>query len=91
MSLPLDVHLLGVNGIGYESGNAAAVAGRTIPWLQDVPSEEAWQLWQVQYRDLFVLDEDGRVLFIESLNDRDLTLSFDYNELKTRLVQSAGG
>lgn len=91
MSLPMAVHLLGVNAIGAESANATTTAGRDIPWLQDNVAQQAWDLWAVDYRDVFVLDEDGRVLFVYSLLERDLTTPFDYDELKGRLVQAAGG
>lgn len=91
MALPMDVHLLGVNAIGAESANDATTTGRSIPWLQDVASEAAWDLWEVDYRDVVVLDEDGRVLFVYNLVTYDLTTTFDYNTLKDRLILAAGG
>ena len=91
LGLPLDVHLLGVNGVGAESGNAAATAGRTIPWLQDTAGVDAWGLWQVEYRDLIILNADGRLIDVFNLTTYDLTTSFDYNTVKDRLIQAAGG
>ena len=53
--LPLFSH--GLNAIGEESGNGDACAGRLLPWLQDVPAQSVWSLWQVTYRDCIILDD----------------------------------
>ncbi len=39
---------IGVNGIGFESSNALMTDGRTLPWLQDVASENVWITWGVE-------------------------------------------
>jgi len=64
---------LGVNGIGFESGNERVTDGRDIPWLQDVESVDAWSLWDVAYRDVYVLDQSGQLRFIYNLTTHDLS------------------
>ena len=83
------VRLLGVNLIGAESGNAAACVGKTIPWLQDVPAAAVWDLWQVTYRDVFILDANNHVAGVFNLTTHDLNVPAEYDALKTLLRDAA--
>jgi hypothetical protein len=74
--LTLDGHpvqILGVNGIGYESGNDRVTENRDIPWLQDTEDVDAWSQWNVQYRDVYILDQAGQLRFIYNLTLHDLS------------------
>lgn len=62
----------GVNESGYESGNDSITDGRDIAWLQDVASVDAWGSWGVEYRDVFVLDGEGRVQGVVNVTEADL-------------------
>lgn len=64
--------ILGINAVGMEGGNPAITAERSLPWLQDVASVEAWEAWGVTYRDVRVLDEDGVLVGIFNLTEHDL-------------------
>ena len=86
---PLDVRLLGVNERGEESGNAAAVAGKTIPWLQDTAEVQAWARWGVVFRDVIVLDGENRVVAVYNLTEHSLGNSGNYAELKSILRNAA--
>lgn len=86
----LDIRILGVNGIGHESENAANCAGRVLPWLQDVVASDVWTLWQVTYRDVIILDEENKVLSIYNLTSNDLGVQANYDALRDLLVQAAG-
>ena len=61
------IQIIGVNGIGYENGNERVTEGRDIPWLQDIEDIDAWTQWGVQYRDVYVLDQNGNLRFIYNL------------------------
>ena len=91
MGLPVPVHILGVNGIGHEGGNASICSGRDLPWLQDVPAQDVWTDWQVTYRDVILLDEQNEVIGIYNLSMHDLQQQASYDELKMMLVAAAGG
>lgn len=83
------VRILGVNGVGAESGNALMCAGRTLPWLQDTPQANVWSSWNVTYRDVVVLDAENRVIRVYNLTDHDLANAANYAELKAILVGAA--
>jgi hypothetical protein len=89
MGLPVDVQLLGVNGIGHESGNVENCNGRTLPWLQDVANIDVWSLWAVSYRDVICVDENNELLFIYNLTTYNLALPVHYNALRDMLVDAA--
>ena len=47
-------------------------AGRSLPWLQDTEEIDAWSLWNVQYRDVYVLDQEGSLRYIYNLTEHNL-------------------
>jgi hypothetical protein len=83
------VRILGVNGIGHESGNAQNCAGRTIPWLQDVTTSDVWTSWSVTYRDVVILDPDNVPFAVYNLTTRDLGVPANRDELRNLLTQAA--
>jgi len=84
-----NVQILGVNQIGAETGNIAACDGRDIPWLQDTFAENAWALWTVTYRDVYILGPDNELVGVYNLTEHDLSNAADYAELKTMLMTAA--
>ncbi len=78
--------MLGINGVGYESGNATITEGRDLPWLQDTPETEVWALWSIAYRDVVVLDEEGVVVAVYNLTNHDLADSDNYDALRSLLA-----
>ena len=85
-----EIRILGVNQIGSEPGNEDTCDGNDIPWLQDEYAEEAWALWQVTYRDVVILDRNGRVAAVYNLTAHDLTNPAHFDELKQLLLATAG-
>jgi hypothetical protein len=69
---PDQYRLFGVNEIGMEAGNSAVTLGRTTPWLQDEPAVEAWTTWAVSYRDVYIVDAEGRLFGVFNLTIHDL-------------------
>ncbi len=85
------VKILGVNGVGLESGNAGMVLGRILPWLQDVAEQSVWATkWHPVYRDVFVLDTQNRKIAVYNLTTHDLGVPANYQELKGILTSAAG-
>jgi hypothetical protein len=85
----LDVRILGVNDRGEADGNDYAVLGKTIPWLQDTEQAKVWNLWEVTWRDVFVLDADNQVVAIYNLTEHSLYRPAAYDSLKTILREAA--
>jgi hypothetical protein len=83
------IALFGVNETGEESDNALVCAGRTIPWLQDIPAVNAWDAWQVTYRDVIVLDHETKVVRAYNLTSHDLAIPANYAELRAILLDAA--
>lgn len=88
---PLEIDILGVNGIGLEGSNPAITAGRTLPWLQDVLGEDVWQSWAVTYRDVVILDAENRKVGVYNLTVHDLGTPANYAELKALLIDASEG
>lgn len=70
---PGAIRLFAINAAGLESGNEGFVMGKSLPLLQDTAAVDAWALWQVTYRDVVVLDAEGRRRDVFNLTDNDLT------------------
>jgi len=66
--------ILGVNEVGYESANDRITDGRDLAWLQDVPEVDAWTTWDIAYRDIVVLDEQGAVRGVVNVTTHDLSV-----------------
>lgn len=80
--------ILGVNAAGLEVGNVTVTADRTLPWLQDTDSVDAWGAWGVTWRDVWVLDPDGVLVGIMNLTEHDLSAPENFAALQ-ELIESA--
>ncbi len=90
----LDIQLVGVNKVGKEAGNDTAVEGRDIPLLQDVDfnddgGSDSWDLWNVQWRDVVILDGDNEQVGTFNLTTYNLALPENYNALRQMLIDAA--
>ena len=75
------MQIIGINAVDLESGNEVMTSGRDLPWLQDTVEVEAWNQWQVEYRDVYLLDQNGQLRFIYNLTENDLSNRNNYQEL----------
>lgn len=91
MTLPVEIQILGVNGAGLEGSNANACRGKDLPWLQETSVQMVWSSWQVNYRDVIIVNENNEYLSTYNLTDRDLGNADNFNQLKTILTGYAGG
>ncbi len=83
------VRILGVNGIGLESGNEGMTTGRELPWLQPAADQDIWSLWQVEYRDVFILGPGNKHLGTFNLSVHDLADPANNADLMTQLLAAA--
>jgi hypothetical protein len=84
------IRLGGVDQIGAEGGNPEMCNGRDLPWTQDTAAENVWVDWQVNYRDVVVLDADNVPVAVYNLTTHDLNDPANYAELKQILKDAAG-
>lgn len=84
------IRILGCNQIGAEGENPTICLDRDIPWTQDTAAENVWVDWQVEYRDVVVLDVDNIPVAVFNLTTYDLGNPTYYAELKQILKQVAG-
>jgi hypothetical protein len=90
----LRIKILAINERGQESGNVIAVAGRTLPLLQDVDADfdgtsDTWFDWSAQWRDLVVVDVHNREVGRLNLSSFDLAQPANYASLKQALIDTA--
>jgi hypothetical protein len=85
---PGTIVLLSVNAVGFEAGNADFVTGKTTPLLQDTQAVNAWSQWQVTYRDVVVLDAQGRRRDVFNLTTNDLAVPANFSTLKSMLLDA---
>lgn len=94
-----EIAIAGINAIGLEFGNGGISAGRTIPWLQDVASQNVWSTWRVNelrpatpgvaYRDVIMLQGENKPFAVFNLTEHDLGDPANYNALKSLLRNAA--
>lgn len=85
----MPIQILGVNDIGFESGNATITAGRQLPWLQATASVDVWKEWKPTYRDVVLLDGANKVVGIYNLSSNDLGVAKNYADLRALFVAAA--
>lgn len=91
----LNIQLYGINEKGLDFSNEAVTAGRDLPWLQDVDANENGQsdvwydLWDVTYRDVVVLDGDNVKFGTYNLTINDLADEPKYAEFRQLLLDAA--
>lgn len=91
----LDIQIVGVNERGHESANASVTNGRDLPWLQDVDANsngqsDVWyDLWNIVYRDVVILDRDNSVHSVYNLTTNDLGVPAKYQTLRNMMLNAA--
>lgn len=61
-----------------------------IGLLQDTAVEDVWSRWSVTYRDVVILDGEGRRVGVFNLTTYNLADATSYAELKSMLLEAAG-
>lgn len=88
MTLAVPVTLYGVNGVGFESGNANFTDGRDIGLLQDTAEVDAWTQWDPTYRDVVIVNADNEVVGVYNLTSNNLGVAENYEALTQMLIDA---
>ena len=82
----MQIHI--INEMGFEHGQEDMASLVDLPLLQDTPEENAWNDWNVNYRDVIVLDEEGLLAGTYNLSANDLTTPASFDALKTLFMSA---
>ena len=63
--------------------------GVDLPWLQDEEAVDAWNLLDVEYRDVVVLDGENTIIAYYNLSLNDITKKSAYDDLAYLLTWTA--
>jgi len=68
------------------------IEGRTLPWAHDNSSQNVWTKWDVQLRDLYILNEEGILYDMINLTaydpDPQINDGNNYNDLKQLILDA---
>lgn len=85
----LNVEILGVNRSSDSRYNHYITEEFSLPWLQDTDSAAVWSLWNVEYRDVKILDAQNRLVATFNVTQFDLSSPEHYNRLKQLFLATA--
>lgn len=85
----LDIDLVVVNAVGYESGLDDLYAETDLPVLQDDEKTLVWDAWDAAWRDTYVVDGDNELREIYNLTEHNLADPEEYQGLIDLLVAAA--
>ena len=84
------IRLMSCNAAGTEPGLVELCDGGDLPVVQDTYVDHVWDDWQVQWRDVAILDEDNVQVATYNLTTYDLEIAANYQTLKDMLKTAAG-
>ena len=89
LDTPMEVEILGINGVGFDVLNESICDGRDIPWLQEQEDSLIWQPWEITYRDVVIVGPDNAPIASYNLTENDLGVQAKYDELMDLILQAA--
>ena len=87
----LQIDLLVINEIGFDSGLEDLYAVTDLPVLQDDEIALVWDSWAATWRDTWILDTDNASVGVYNLTEHDLSDPDEYALVYEALVSAAGG
>ena len=87
-TMNLNASILGVNHMDKSSANQQMTEGRDIPWIQDVPTVNAWTTWDISYRDVIILNADNEYEATINVTTSNLTEADGYNSLMDLITEA---
>ena len=85
----LPIQILAVNESGFDAGLATIGDIGVLPVLQDTPAIDAWDTWDVTFRDVVILDAEGREYAVFNLTTHSLSVASNYDALKGLFMDAA--
>jgi len=90
LDTPVPITLIGINQVGYESGNDTITSDVDLPWLQDTQQADVFGAWPpARIRELKIVGRDGQVAATFDLNQDDPVDEQAYQRVLDALVQAA--
>ncbi|MSU62792.1 MAG: hypothetical protein EXS31_10415 [Pedosphaera sp.] len=84
-----NVEILGINLINAAASNPLVTSTSTLPWLQDTAADAVSTKWMVTYRDVRIIDAEGRLAGVFNLTEHDLGVEQNQIALKKMLLETA--
>jgi hypothetical protein len=85
----LNVEILGINHMSDSAFNNLVVPYRVLPWLQDTSEQNVWSTWDVEWRDVWIVDSHGRPFAVYNLSSHDLGEPSNREALKQLFLSAA--
>ena len=85
----LNVEIVGINRNSDAAANVLVTSQRKLPWLQDTTSDAVWAKWAVTYRDVRIVDPQGRLAAVYNLTEHNLSYPVNFATLKEMLLNAA--
>ena len=89
LEVTIPVQIYGINAIGYPT-KEFFTEGRSLPWLQDDRDAQAWETWDIGYRDLVILDADNTPVHKFNLTEVNLTTADAYDSVLQSFLDLSG-
>lgn len=86
---PASIQIVVVNEIGAESATASILAGRELPFVQDVTAARVWRAWGATLRQLWIVDRQGRRADVIDITTRPLTDPSNATSVQSRILEIA--
>ena len=81
-----DHQFLAVNAVGHEASVAELAENGNAPILQDEADIDLWGLWQIDYRDVVVVNPDLIPIARINLTENDLNDAAVYDALQNLII-----
>ena len=65
------------------------MSNRRLPWLQDTADVHVWGLWEAAWRDVRIVDSQGRLVSVYNLFEHDLSSAANRAALKELFLSAA--
>lgn len=90
----LEITILGINQFDQGAENALMMAGRSLPWLQDVDANsdgqsDVWSAWSAQWRDVMIVDGDNVRVATYNVTNNNLGTAANYATLRDMILDAA--
>ncbi len=83
------MEILGINLINAAASNPLVTSTSTLPWLQDTAADGVSDKWNASYRDVRIVDAEGRLAGVFNLTEHDLGVEQNRITIKDMLLEAS--
>ena len=80
---------MGVSQWPWDRDHSLMYGGRSLPWLKEVQADSVWHRWDVNYRDVIILDSENVPVGVFNLSRHNLRDQVEYDTLRDLLIEKA--